>query len=130
MVDDKPNPSEPTEFIIRGIETKAEHQISPNDTKPACPRCHSLTEVGIAKWVKGYPQYYCYNCSTTFWLKVPRGVCRITPGRSVSPTICTNCLTKKIHNKQCVYFQGFLPFPREMAAIMKEQKAALKHQAA
>jgi len=105
------------------IETPEKLKTHPDDIIPACLFCNRL-EVGVIEWIKGYPKFYCYNCSVSFYLQIRRGICSRIPNRTISPSICQACSAQVVSGaqKRCVFFKGFLPYPHEITVAMRNQQ--------
>lgn len=108
------------------VETPPKLAIHPDDLMPACPFCNKL-ETGVIEWIKGYPKFYCYNCSVSFYLQIKRGLCTRLPDKTVSPMICRACKFQVVSmlQKKCLFFNGFLPYPQQILDAMKKQKVRI-----
>lgn len=106
------------------VETHPKLITHPDDMIPACPFCNRL-ETGVIEWIKGYPKFYCYNCSVSFFLEMKRGKCSRLPDITISPYICNACsnIVKSEVLKKCIFFRGFLPYPQELLDDKRKQEA-------
>lgn len=115
-------PGDTTDKLL--IETPSRLITHPDDMIPACPLCRQL-DVGAIEWIKGYPKFYCYNCSVSFFLEMRRGKCSRLPNTTISPHICNACYhqVRSRLQKKCVFFGGFIPYPQELLDDKKKQES-------
>lgn len=106
------------------VETPKKLKTHPDDMIPACPFCSRL-EIGVIEWIKGYPKFYCYICSISFFLEMQRGKCTRLPDMTISPYICNACShqVRSQLQKKCIFFEEFLPYPQELLDDKKRQEA-------